>query len=538
MTDVLSAAGRLVSRGEFHSALAALAPSLRGRLPPLDSFYDFVSDQDLLTDNPRHPALNALEQARARSALARLPPGPVKDALTAYGLLCARRYASAAARAAAARVPILEACALWLQGDARRSRRWLARALERAELAVALSPSRTSWLLRAQIRFEFEDNDRGLADLRRILRADPDDVNVRIGRSEILADLLRYRPASRELARALRGGPAPWWFYAQRGRLRGMCGRLKSALRDFDEALRRRPGHGAVRAWRAEVFRKLGRLTESRRDLDLAVAQDPRYTFGWECRGRLHLMLGAPAAALRDLERACRLDPTHTMAFAWRGEARLRLGDFHGAWADFERIFPLEPLNAWNADDAAEGRLPGRSQRQSSYWRTLDEAVRRHPRDGAAWMLRGRAFVSAGRPKEALSDLTRALRRLTPRQSSLKAAALAWRGRAWMSLGETNKASTDLRAAVKLAPGMPRWRAWLGTVLLRRGAGREALVHLQAALKTPAGGFTEALLERGTFFAREGRLDLAQDDFRTAYLFDPKSDAVRQAQASLPWRSA
>jgi tetratricopeptide (TPR) repeat protein len=149
-------------------------------------------------------------------------------------------------------------------------------------------------------------------------------------------------------------------------------------------------------------------------------------------------------------------------------------------------------------------------------------------------MLRGRAFVSAGRTTEAQSDLTRALRRLDSRQASLKAAALAWRGRARMSYGDTDKALTDLRAAARLAPGMTRWQAWLGTVLLRRGSGREALVHLQAALKTPAGGFTEALLERGAFFAREGRLDLACEDFRTAYLFDPKSDAVRQAQASIP----
>lgn len=528
MADVLSAAGRLASRGEFHSALAVLAPSLRRRLPRLDSFYDFVADQDLLTDNPRHPALTAAEEARARRGLARLKARPLRDALTSYALLCARRYPEAASRAAAARVPILEACALWLQGDARRSRRWLARALDCAELAVALSPSRASWLLRAQIRFEFEDNEKGLADLARILRRDPGDLAVRVGRSEILADLYRYRPAARELRRAARGGPAPWWFYAQRGRLRGMCGLLKPSLRDFDEALRRRPKRGAVRAWRAEVLRKLGRLEDARRDLDLATAHAPRYAFAWECRGRLRLMLGEPAAALRDLERACRLDPTHTLAFAWRGEARLRLGRLAGAWADFERIYPLEPSNVWNADDAAEGRLPARAARLASYWRTLDAAAARG--DAAAYLLRGRARATTGREREAIADLTRARPRLPP---ALRGAALAWRGRARMNLGETAVAARDLSAAVALDPGTRRWKAWLGTALLSLGKKKRALRELDRALTFPEPGFTEAFLARGRDRASEGRLLPARDDFRAACLFDPRSEAARRALASL-----
>ncbi|MCM2304500.1 MAG: hypothetical protein NDJ72_07335, partial [Elusimicrobia bacterium] len=77
MPDVLSDAERHASRGDFHSALGRLAPSLRRRLPPLDAFYDFVGDQDLLFDNPGHPSLTAAETAAAERALRRLGPGPV-----------------------------------------------------------------------------------------------------------------------------------------------------------------------------------------------------------------------------------------------------------------------------------------------------------------------------------------------------------------------------------------------------------------------------------------------------------------------------
>lgn len=437
MPDARSDAERRAEGGDFHAALAALAPSLRGSLPPLEAFYDFVGDQDLLFDNPGHPSLSKPQTAQAARALRRLKPGPARGLLAAYLLLCGRRYARAARTAASVRggrhdapAALLEACALWLLGDSRRSPRWRAQALERADRAVALAPTRRALLLRAQIRMELEDNKGGLADLGRMLRRDPSDLSARIGRVEALADQYLLAPAERELERILRIRPARWWFYAQRGRLRGVCGRLEPALRDFDEAVRRQPRRGAIRAWRGELLRKLGRLSESRAELDRAAALEPRYAFTFESRGRLLLMLGLPRQALADLERACRLDPARTLAFAWRAEARLRLGLLRGAWRDLERVSPMDPLNFWNADGAVDGPLPGREERRASYWRALDAAVRRASGDGTAWLLRGRGLLTAGRGREALSDLARARRLLARAPAPLRDSAREWHARA------------------------------------------------------------------------------------------------------------
>lgn len=437
MADVLSDAERYAARGDFRAALGVLAPSLRRRLPPLEAFYDFVGDQDLLFDNPAHPSLSRAEHARAARGLRRLKPGPARTLIASYALLCARRYAPAARAAASIRggtheahAALLEACALWLLGDSRRSPRWRARALERADRAVALAPSRRALLLRAQIRMELEDNKGGLEDLGRMLRRDPKDLSARIGRVEALADQYLLAPAERELGRILKIRPARWWFYAQRGRLRGVCGRLDSALGDFDEAVRRQPRRGAVRAWRGELLRKLGRLGESREELGRAAALEPRYAFTWESRGRLLLMLGLPRQALADLERACRLDPARTLAFAWRAEARLRLGRLRGAWSDLERVSPMDPLNFWNADDAVDGALPDRAERHASYWRALDEAVSRASGDGTAWLLRGRGLLAAGRGREALNDLSRARRLLARAPAPLRDSAREWHERA------------------------------------------------------------------------------------------------------------
>jgi tetratricopeptide (TPR) repeat protein len=437
LPDARSDAERHAARGDFHAALTALAPSLRRRLPPLEAFYDFVGDQDLLFDNPGHPSLTEAEKKKAERGLRRLKPGPARSLIGAYALLCARRYAEAARAAAAivdaaheAHASLLEACALWLLGDSRRSPRWRARALERAERAATLEPSRRALLLRAQIRMELEDNRGGLEDLGLMLRRDPKDLSARIGRVEALADQYLLAPAERELERILKIRPARWWFYAQRGRLRGVCGRLDSALSDFDEAVRRQPRRGAVRAWRGELLRKLGRLGESRAELGRAAALEPRYAFTFECRGRLLLMLGLPRLALADLERACRLDPARTLAFAWRAEARLRLGRLRGAWADLERVHPMDPLNFWNADDAVDGPLPDRARRHASYWRALDAAVSRAAGDGTAWLLRGRGLLTAGRGKEALSDLACARRLLARAPAPLRDSAREWHDRA------------------------------------------------------------------------------------------------------------
>ena len=459
-------------RGEYAAAFRALLPAHRVRWPRLDSFYDFTGDQDLLAENPRHPRLGAAELKTVLRALDALPAAAARELLSSYAFLCASRYLPAARRAASAhrqgeraQGALLEACALWLQCDAKRSRRWLAPALERAEEAVAALPRRPALLLRCQIFFELERHGEGLADLARILRQDPGDAAARVGRADGLADLGRYPAALRELGRLHRKGPVPWWLFAQRGRLLGLCGRLGAALRELDAALRRRPRHGALLAWRAEVLRKLGRLAGSRRDLDRALALEPDNAFARECRGRLLLTLGQTRAALEDLGRACRLDPARCLAFAWRGEARLRLGLLRGAWRDFERVYPLEPMNFWNSDRAAEGRLPGPQERRDCYRRALDAAVRRVPRDGVAWLLRGRDRAATGQERRALSDLSRAHGLLKEEPAGLRAAALAWRGRAWLRLGRRGRAAADLRTACALQPGAARWSAWLSEAL-------------------------------------------------------------------------
>lgn len=263
-------------------------------------------------------------------------------------------------------------------------------------------------MLRAQILFELEDKDAGLRDLGLILRRHPSCRAARLGRLEGLADAYRYRPALKEANFFLARPRAPWWAYAQRGRLRGICGRLAGALRDFDESIRRRPRQGALYAWRAEVLRRLGRYQDCRGDLDRALTLDPDYALAWELSGRLRLIEGDARRALVELERACCLDPGRSLALAWRAEAKLKLGRLRQAWSDFRRVLPLDPRRTWNVPAPAEGRAPSPGERETAFWRDIDSAVLRRPADSFAWLLRGRLRASCGLREEAQSDLERA----------------------------------------------------------------------------------------------------------------------------------
>lgn len=389
---------------DFCGALRLLLPRAARRIPQdLTGLYGFVADQDLLA-GPPPAALTASDLAALRRAVKALP-APTRALLLATGDILAGRPAAAVARLEGlpeGKQAYLRGAALWLVADRARSRAPLAEALKAARRAVReLGPRRDVLLLRGQILLELERNDAGLADLRRVLRADPKDWRTRLGVAETLTDMYRYRPALAELGRVERVRGRPWWLLAQRARLKGFCGKPQLALADFDAALAKER-RGSLLAWRAEVLRALGRLDEARADLDEAARLDPGYAFTFELRGRLRLIAGDVAGARADLDRACRLDPSHTMAFAWRAEALWKLGRAREALADFTRVAPLDPGSLWNP---GTGRVETRADREAAFRAELAAGVRARPGDPWTRLVRGFLLLEKGRPAEALEDL-------------------------------------------------------------------------------------------------------------------------------------
>jgi tetratricopeptide (TPR) repeat protein len=505
----------------------------RGLPKDLTPFYTFVGDQDLLHHNPVRPRITQREYRKAVGAARMLPP-VAKAALLGCADIFAGKTAAAQRRLGVALkrfpndgdVALLAALAHWLRCDETRSRRWLWFALGAADAAVLQRRSRETLLLRAQIRFEFEDNIAGLKDLDAILRRHPDDLDTRVGRIDILTDLFRYRPALAEANRVLAMRPGAWWLYAQRGKLKGFCGRLRGSLADFSEALRRQPRNGAVYSWRAEVLRRLGRYAEAEADCEKAMRFAPEYPYSWEIAGRIRLLVGDDAAAWRFLNRTCRLDPAHKMAFAWRGEAAWKLGRLRAAWRDFDFVAPLGQRPSWNIS-TEEGHVPTRAQRDSGFWKNADTVVERWPRDPFAWALRGRGLVQNGRPREALADLARAHQ--LAKNAIDRRHILAWRGRAALEAGAMGRALKDLAQAASAAPA---YGMWLAQAHEMRGEGSAALQLLERVLileQRLAPGY----MLRARLLEKKGELSRALSDYQMAFVLDTKLGEAQTAARRL-----
>lgn len=538
-------AAALAGRGLWAAALSRLAPGSAARLPgALSDFYTFVGEDDLLEGNPLLRRPGRADLLAWRRGAAALPPGDgLREGLLAYALLAVGRPREAAdwaeqclqLRPGDGRAAALCGAAWWLRGDRERTKRWVPRAWRRAEQAVALGESgRDALLLRAQVRFEFDDHDGALADLDAILKGDPADDRVRVGKVDKLLDMGLYDDALREMAVLLRRHPKAWWAHAQRGRVLAFAGRGAESLVEFERARRLNPRSGAVLTWKAEALRRLGRLAEARACLERSKRLQPRYSLTWEQSGRLRLVEGDLAAAWRELDRACRLDPVRSLSFAWRGEAAFKRGRFAQAWADFERAAPLEPRTTWTAPDS--GRPASAAQREFAFWSDLDKAV---DGGGRAWprVLRGRFLVTMGRERDALADLTAAAG--DPRAAkAARAAALAWRGRALLRLGAPARALEDLDASLALRPGAARPGAWRAEALLALGREPDALAQLDAALERPERALGEAYLTRAALHERSGRLAPARADYETAFSLDGTSERAREGLARLGDRGA
>jgi tetratricopeptide (TPR) repeat protein len=531
--SAVSKALALSGDGRWGEALRALSPRAATRVPrSLTDFYTFVGEDDLLHENPLVTRLSPREERSARRALESLPRDDARArSLRAFVELCCRRWARACAEADRAgdspSADLIRAAAWWLRGDAERTKRWVPRALRAAERAAA-SGSREALLLRAQIRFEFDDHEGSLSDLESVLALTPGDDRTRVGKVDKLLDMGRFDEALREVDALARRHPRAWWIRAQRGRILGLAGRCELALVELEAASRLNARSGAVHAWRAEALRKLGRLGEARRAVDLAKRLQPRYSLAWELSGRLALQERDPVLASRDLDRACRLDPVRSLSFVWRGEARFKRGRYAAAWRDFERAAPLEPRTCWNDPDAAGD--PRR--REERFWLDLDAAVASGR--GGAWprLLRGRFLAAMGREPEALVDLTAAERaRGIPARA--RAEALRWRGYAALRLGSPRRALLDLDASLRLAPASARARAWRGLALLSLGRESEALRAFDSALRRPDRALLSALLARARTHERAGRLDAARRDYEEAFALDGAAPAARESLARL-----
>jgi len=181
--------------------------------------------------------------------------------------------------------------------------------------------------------------------------------------------------------------------------------------------------------------------------LDRALATKPLAVESYTARGLVHAKLGDPSRAAADFDRAVELNPAYPQARLHRGNYYLETGRHR------EAIVDLVLFVEGNPDYLPALRSLARARSAAGFHERalvdFDRIVSQSP-DHEAFLNRGLARISAGRPEGAVEDLTRAIE-LNPGSAD----AHANRAFALVRLQRLDLALADFDRAIAIDPARP-----------------------------------------------------------------------------------
>ncbi|MFB9722089.1 tetratricopeptide repeat protein [Planobispora longispora] len=225
---------------------------------------------------------------------------------------------------------------------------------------------------RAQLSVMLGDPEGALADLNRVIDADPGYPDYYIDRGNLLYRLGRPAEAVADYETAVEVGPPFPEPYYNRAEVRFSAGDYAGALADLDHALELDPDFVDALANRAGLLVALGEYGRARADAEAGLALEEGNPYLLCALGQVEMAEGRHAQARAAFDRALERAPSLIAAWAARGALAFETGDPAGAAEDFTRA--LEP-----------------------------------GADPALLFNRALALRAAGRPEEAAADLARAL---------------------------------------------------------------------------------------------------------------------------------
>lgn len=182
-----------------------------------------------------------------------------------------------------------------------------------------------------------------------------------------------------------------------------------------------------------------------------------------------------------------------------------------GAW---EYKYKTDPLRALEAFDAGERYL-----RQARYQQAIvsfDRAISYQGDYGDAYLMRGRANLSLGKPLVAIPDFTK-VTELRPRDPI----ALLERGQAHMAMHEYPEALSDFTRAIELDPKLDTAYNLRGAAVRAMGDPKKALEDFDRAVEIR--GNMANYFQRGATYQMLGDHEFAIADFSRVISFEPAS---------------
>jgi predicted Zn-dependent protease len=215
---------------------------------------------------------------------------------------------------------------------------------------------------------------------------------------------------------------------------------IEGAVADLKVLLDKDPTNTAAAVAAAEALLQLDRSEDAFGIIDAAITAQPSPPL-YMLRAELNRMKDKTDEALADLDRALAMDSKNATALLLRAEIKMRKDDVAGAKADIDTAMSMQPGNARGvllrsliaaeqkryADAINDMKLLARNQPDNNTWalqlgnyyqldkrpnkaiEVADEILKREPGQWQALRLRGDAYLSINKHREAIADYETAL---------------------------------------------------------------------------------------------------------------------------------
>lgn len=438
--------------------------------------------------------------------------------------------------------PSYEALYEWEKGIQTTCREDFQQALTHMEAAVKLFPNEPLFLCgRADVLIELNDTARAIADLNRVIAADPTMGGAYGRRAFCYCTLGEFSRAVSDLNKAISLGQIDFlrWNdhvnYGNRAKAYRAMRKIKEALKD-EEMTR-----NLYRIQRARDVRELLQLKQAIAMLDEVVKLCPQSAEPVFVRGICNLNDNRNVEAVRDFSTVIQKQPSFIAAFYFRADAYFRMHRDDSALKDYSHIINVNPIYVAATDTAETGRNKGHRQfydeslvtvadvhvlrsmiysNQGKYdlaYNDLAKAIALDPKDADARLVRAELARRRRKFEQTVEDCSYVIR-----NSPSNYRAYDLRSKAYEMMRQPDKAIEDLSKMIVQSRGGPEGYLLRAQLYSRLEKWDKAIADYSAVIKSLPQD--EAILVmRGNCYMKVGKYQSAVDDFSAAIALDPRA---------------
>ncbi len=357
----------------------------------------------------------------------------------------------------------------------------------------------------------------------RLLKFDPENVDVLLQRGRVYAHLLKPEEAQRDFDSALRVAPDNANVHAELARFKGdnldpRFRNVEQALKHIEKAIVQAPQNTDFKILQASLLREtqpvqameilnlvleenpgsarahLGRCLlrwdrgeqqQANEDISRALEIDPEYAAAMSFHAQMLFAENRDHEALEAFDKAIRLDPYDPVSYLGRAELLRKTGDMTKAMQDLDMAQRIAP--SFPASYVRRAGLRTQQGMLNESLEDLNRVVAAQPKNYQKREQRAEVLLKLGQYEDALQDLDVFLSKIKDRYHVYKRRAVAR-----FYLGDVDGALDDLAMALELNPNDPSTIRWIPPRLWLTNANadqRKQLMDLasQTVVKNPIG---------------------------------------------------